>query len=86
MVQRCIQQSVWRWRWRRLEDRHSHIRQGQGGHGLFIQPLFRLINGPDDEEWGPVQRGALRSAVANRQYPQTVSYTHLRAHETLSDL
>ena len=43
MAQRFVQQSVWRWRWRRVEARHPHLVQGAGGHGLStLQALRRL--------------------------------------------
>jgi len=45
MTQRYVQQSVWRWRWRRVEARHRHLVQDAGGHGAFIQPVFKLLSG-----------------------------------------
>eukprot|EP00974_Lingulodinium_polyedra_P064471 6228613-Lingulodinium_polyedra.AAC.1 len=74
MAQRCVQQSVWRWRWRRVEQRHPHLVQGEGGHGVFVQPLFRLLDGKMGDAWGPTEKGALRSAFANRQWPQARLY------------
>ena len=35
-----------------------------------MQPLYRLLNGRDEPGWGPSQKGALRSAFTNRQWPQ----------------
>ena len=70
MAQRFVQQSVWRWRWRRVEARHPHLVQGAGGHGLFVQPLYKLFGGRDVDGWRAAEKGALRSAFANRQWPQ----------------
>ena len=67
MAQRFVQQSVWRWRWRRVERQHPHVVRGSGGHGLFVQPIFKLLSGKDGENWGPTEKGALRSAFANWQ-------------------
>jgi len=70
MVMRFVQQSVWRWRWRRVEARHPHLIQGLGGHGAFVQPIFKLLNDRGSEAWGAAEKGALRSAFTNRQWPQ----------------
>ena len=70
IVQRAVNRSVWRWRWRRVELRHPHLVQGSGGFGMLISPVFRLLNGRDGQGWGPTQKGALRSSFANRQWPQ----------------
>ncbi len=70
MIQSFVQRAVWRWRWRRLESKHSHLMQKEGGYGAFIQPIFKLLNGKDGPEWDCNHKGALRSAVTNRQWPQ----------------
>ena len=70
MVRHMVRGAVRRWRWKKVEERHPCIRQGDGGHGAFVQPLFQLLKPKDLEEWGPAQRGALRSAVTDRQWTQ----------------
>ena len=65
-----VRNAVWRWRWRRLEDKHKCLVQGDGGYGPFIQPILRLLRLKPMAEWGAKQQGALRSAVADRQWPQ----------------
>ena len=70
MVRCCIRDSVWRWRWRRLEANHPHLKQDEGGHGILVRPLFRLLSSSNQPEWGREQRGALRSAIMNRQWTQ----------------
>ena len=37
---------------------------------MFIQPIFKLLNGRDMAEWDARHKGALRSAFTNRQWPQ----------------
>ncbi len=66
-----VRQAVWRWRWKRVEKKHIHIRQNDEGHGLFIDPLFRVLKAKDSEEWNGSQKGALRSAFTNRQWTQS---------------
>ena len=53
-----------------MEARHAHLVQDAGGHGAFIQPVFRLLSGRDGLDWGAVEKGAFRSAFMNRQWPQ----------------
>jgi hypothetical protein len=65
-----VKRAAWRWRWRRVEARHPHLKQGDGGHGPFIQPIFKLLRPVNSEGWGHQQRGGLRSAFLNRQWPQ----------------
>jgi hypothetical protein len=74
MVQRLVRQSVWRWRWRRVETQLPCLVQGLGGHGAFVQPLFKLFNCSDRADWGAREKGALRSAFSNRQWPQARLY------------
>jgi hypothetical protein len=66
-----VQQAVWRWRWRLVEARHPHLVQGPGGYGTLVQPIYQLLNGKDTSSWGPAEKGALRSAFADRQWTQT---------------
>ena len=65
-----VRRAVWRWRWRRLEGKHPCLSKGGGGFGPFLQPIFRLLASKPEPEFGPKQQGALRSAVADRQWPQ----------------
>ena len=71
MVQGEVSESVWRWRWRRLEAKTPSLQQGDGRHGCHIRPIFRLLDSKSDaKHWGPRQRGGLRSIVMNCQWPQ----------------
>ena len=70
MVQRIANRSVWRWRWRRVEQGLPTLVQGNGGYGAFMSPVYRLLNGKDTANWGHAEKGALRSLITNRQWPQ----------------
>ena len=48
----------------------SFLVQDTGGHGAFVQPLFKLLGGKDICGWGAAEKGALRSAFTNWQWPQ----------------
>ena len=65
-----VHDSVRRWRWRKLEARMPHLRQGDGGHGPFIEPIFKLLRPRGSAEWTAKQQGSLRSAMTNRQWCQ----------------
>ncbi len=86
MARHLVRDAVRRWRWKKVEDRHPCLRQGVGGHGAFMQPLFQLLRPRDSEEWGPMQRGALRSAVADRQWTQHKLWKCGRASSPVSRL
>ena len=71
-IKRACDDSVRRWRWRAIELRLDSLDSGGAGAGAIVQPLFSLLNPQrsPDAAWGPRQRAGLRSAVANRQWPQ----------------
>lgn len=70
MVQRLANRSVWRWLWRRIEKSLPQLVQGDGGYGAFISPLYKLLSCRDTANWGHADKGALRSLISNRQWPQ----------------
>ena len=70
-VVQLIVESVWRWRWRRVEAKFPHLAQEGGGHGPFIEPIFKLLSAKPSASWGASHQGALRSVLANRQWTQT---------------
>ncbi|CAK0854479.1 unnamed protein product [Prorocentrum cordatum] len=43
------------------------------GHGLFVQDIFKHLNGRDGDNWGASEKSASRSIFANRQWPQARS-------------
>ena len=69
-VRRQVSDSVRRWRWRSVERRIPSLRRGAGGFGAYLQPIFRLLQAKPSEHWGRREKGALRSALTNRQWTQ----------------
>ena len=70
MVRHLVRQAVRRWRMGLIEGVHPSLMQGGGRHGPFMQPVHQLLKPRDSIEWGPDQRGALRSAATGRQWSQ----------------
>ena len=70
-----VKAAVWRWRWRKVEEKIPALHSGQGGHGAHLHPIFRLLQSRPSVNWGPQEQGALRSVVANRQWPQARLYS-----------
>ena len=66
-----VRASVKRWRWRRIEDIYPSLQVGTLGNGAFMEPIWRLLKSKqNDSEWNEALRGALRSAITNRQWTQ----------------
>ena len=71
VVANQVKLSVKRWRWRNLERTMPQLAKGGSGNGALMAPVRKLLKSrQNDEEWNPACRGALRSALAGRQYPQ----------------
>ena len=72
-VAALVKEAVIEWRWKRLERRVPGIRPPEGAPSLgpCWRPLIRLLDPAIKVPgWTSELRGALRSAVANRQWPQ----------------
>ena len=70
-VEREVDEAVRRWRWRRIVKHDGSTGVDVAGRGAFMEPIWKLLRSrQNDEEWNPLLRGSLRSALANRQYPQ----------------
>ena len=46
------------------------LKSKAGGFGAHMQPIFRLLQAKPSPQWGAREKGALRSAFANRQWTQ----------------
>ena len=57
-------------RWRKVEAKVPHQQQGDGGHGPFIEPIYKLVRSRGTDERTAKQQGALRSAITKRQWCQ----------------
>jgi hypothetical protein len=67
-----VDEAVRRWRWRRIIKHGGDNEADVAGRGAFMEPIWQLLNSrQNDDEWNPTLRGSLRSALANRQYPQS---------------
>ena len=70
-VEMEVDEAVRRWRWRRIVKHDGDVDADIAGRGAFMEPIWKLLRSrQNDDEWNPVLRGSLRSALANRQYPQ----------------
>ena len=69
-VKGVVQDSASRWRWRRIEERLPALASQGLGLGAWWKPIASVLNSPYSDSWGPKQKGALRSAIAGRQWPQ----------------
>ena len=66
-----VDNAVRRWRWRRIAKQQGEAGADIAGRGAFMEPIWQLLKSrQNDENWNPLLRGSLRSALANRQYPQ----------------
>jgi len=67
-----VKLAVKRWRWRNLGRTLPQLAKGGSGSGTLMAPVWKeLKSKQNDEEWNPACRGASKSALAGRQYPQT---------------
>ena len=70
-----VTKAVKRWRWRNLEKLMPQLARGGSGVGALMEPVHALLKSKENSEtWNPALRGALRSAIAGRQYPQARAY------------
>ncbi len=75
VVARECEDAVRRWRWRVVEETVPSLASGGAGFGADFSPVLKLLR-PSSEstEWTAEYRGALRSAVLGRQWPQARCY------------
>ena len=55
-VQHEVRKSVWRWRWRGVEERITALQTAAGGFGVHFFPLFRLLQAKPCEAWVPREK------------------------------
>jgi hypothetical protein len=71
VVVRAVYDAVRRWRWRAIEDAHHSLSSAGAGQGAVIAPIWKLLNSREKTPaWNQSLRGVLKSAIANRQWPQ----------------
>ena len=60
-----------RWRWRTVEGSHHSLDSGGARRRATMDPIWKLLRSSENSEnWKPSLRGALLSAIADRQWPQ----------------
>ena len=72
-VKAAVDESVRRWRGRSIGRRLAGADLDGLGLGPSLACMYRLLDPrrcTGDDDWGPRDRAGLRSAVANRQWPQ----------------
>ena len=70
----CIA-AVKRWRDAAVFQKYSHLGDFGDSHGLMTLPLWKLLKAKDEVMWSGKHKGALRSAVTDRQWPQDRCWT-----------
>ena len=75
VVKRECVASVRRWRDRFIFAKYSHLGSFSDSHGLMLGPLWRLLRAPNSVNWEDKFKGALRAAVADRQWAQDRCWT-----------
>ena len=67
VIARGMNEAVRRWRWRTIAAAHPSL----SACGANIGPIFKLLSSrQNDEDWGPLFAGSLKSVLAGRQFPQ----------------
>lgn len=65
-----VHHSVVQWRWRRAESMQTPTFSNGFGRGPAWRPIKAGLKLKDSKDWGPEQKGALRSLVMGLQWTQ----------------
>lgn len=75
VVVREVCEAVRMCRWRAIEDAHHSLSSAGSGRGAVMEPIWKLLKSCENTAtWNQSLRGSLRSAIANRQWPQARCY------------
>ena len=75
VVVKAAHEAVRRWGWRSIENVHHSLAASGTGRGAVMDPIWKLLRSRENSRaWNPSLRGALRSAIANRQWPQARAF------------
>ena len=62
--------AVQRWRWSRIEKKLPWLAIGPRGAGAWWLPISRALRLTNSDGWGAAHKGALKSAIMDRQWTQ----------------
>ena len=65
-----VYKSARRWRNRRIYSKFTGLPEDRRGDGLFLTPIYRLLNAKPNPSWTREDQGGLRSVYCGRQWPQ----------------
>jgi len=69
-VKTAANKAVERWRWKQVDDRYPALRDGGLGIGAWWKPILSVLRQANSPSFGYQQKGALKSAIAGRQWAQ----------------
>ena len=75
VVRAEVMASVRRWRDRLVFSKYKHLGQFDESHGLHLKPLWKALRPSHVPSWNEAHQAGLRSAFADRQWPQDRCWT-----------
>ena len=70
LVQSLVREAVQRWRWKQVAMKLPALDNPGGLAGAWIAPIRNVLARKDSVTWNHAHKGALKSAMANRQWTQ----------------
>ena len=70
VVQSLVCEAVQRWRWKQVAVKLPALDNPGGQAGAWIAPIRSVLARKDSATWNHAHKGALKSAMANRQWTQ----------------
>ena len=70
LVQSLVREAVQRWRWRQVAMKLPALGNPGGLAGAWVAPIRNVLARKDSRAWNHAHKGALKSAMANRQWTQ----------------
>ena len=70
LVQSLVREAVQRWRWKQVAMKLPALDNPGGLAGAWVAPIRSVLARKDSVTWNDAHKGALKSAMANRQWTQ----------------
>ena len=70
LVQSLVREAVQRWRWKQVAIKLPALVNPGGLAGAWIAPIRSVLARKDCDTWNHAHKGALKSAMSNRQWTQ----------------